>query len=274
MDKKFTPIFENEAEEEIRKAYEHLKKLLKVKKLPLFIYIFGGFPEYFFDFCRMFEKNLANERFSWLIKNLKRFFEESIKEAELKDFNDIALKTSIKFYKEELERLIEINLSLLILSIAQREAIKGRVFGLKALPSKFDDEKEKKGNLSFNFYNISWEEGEEESVMLVKRKNALVKKQDLSLILPFDEVLKRIAQKMEDFFKYEYNFLLRVYIEKILVEFTEFLPEKVQIDYIKLAERARKDTKYLELIHFLSDFLPTLLTHKVILLYAMKRFVD
>ncbi len=267
----FTLISEEEADEEIKQAYQRLKGLFKVGSLPAFFYFLGNFPDYFLSLASQIERNFSHPRFRWLVNETKSFLANIFKEAEICRINDVPLRTSLAFYKEDLNRLIDLNVGLLLLVLAQREALKGRAFGLKSLPQDSERARESFNENQLAKADLLWKEAGEGKGEFLSKKEESIEKYDQSLILPFDEVLARLSLKLEGFLAHERNFLLRVSLERLLVELIGMLPEKLQIDYKYLAGKAKEDPRYLELIYFLSDALPTLLTHKVMLLFAIER---
>lgn len=260
-----TPIFEQQADEEVLSCYNELKELFNLRKLPLFVYYFGNFPDFLKIFSHQIKSNFLNEKFLLIKQELKKGLMEISSFADIPSIKDEFLLFSLKNYKEELTQIFDLNLTFSLILLAQREALKGWVFGLKKLGSSshsFVNSQENKDSLK----------SDQLKQELMEIKNffsdapALTVAHRRSIILPFDEVIKRIEANFSALLHKEQNLYFRLQIEKFLLQFLDLIPEKIAMPYEEMVKKAREDEKYLELLHLLSDSLPTLLIHKLLLL--------
>jgi hypothetical protein len=250
------PIFEQQADDEVLSCYNELKELFNLRKLPLFVYFFGNFPDFLKFFSHQIKTNFLNEKFLLIKQELKKGLTEISTLADIPAIKDEFLLLSLKNYKKELAKIFDINLTFSLILLAQREALKGWVFGLKKLSSttgSFANSQEKKDY--FKSDQLKQELMEIENFASGK-----------SIILPFDEVIKRIETNFSTLLHKEQNLYFRLQIEKFLLQFLDLVPEKIAIPLEEMVKKAREDEKYLELLHLLSDSLPTLSIHKLLLL--------
>src|SRR3990167_1922351 len=137
-----TPVYENQANDEVKKDYLKIKQALDLPYLPLFFTYIGAFPEYLGYLTNQFIPNLQNPKFNDLIQDNedKIYFliKSSLpKSEEIEDWIN-RYKNSPSFYnfQKDLEKIFMVNIKLAFIFIALREALKGWVMAAKQLPSE------------------------------------------------------------------------------------------------------------------------------------------
>jgi|GEM_PF-6110514 len=271
----FSPVFENEALDEVKKYYDDLKKAFEVKTLPLFFYLSGNFPEFLRIIIPSILANLKSTAFPELVSETRDYLLALFGSYKPSRKFDAIFRESAKVYKENIDFLFMINLKLLIFLYAIRESIKGMALGLKKLPeftpkSAGKIYKIKEGSLKIS---PSYQKQIlEERVMEIDLKVVSLSKTASSLpVLTFYDFLKQAEELFKNEVKDERFVLYRLGAEKILLNSLSFLPEKLEIDYKRLLESLEKYKDYHKFIPLLAEDFPVVYLHKLLLLLFLKQ---
>lgn len=271
----FSPVFENQASKECKKYYSQLKQAFEVRKLPLFFYLSGNFPEFLKLTTPQIITNLKNPKFNKLISEVSGSLWLSFENYELSEKFDEIFKESAKIYKKEIDSLFLIILKMVIFLYAIRETIKGFVFGIKNLPSSTteglnSDFKNFSSESDGNLQSVSKEIFRNETLVIKSADSAIVKRVSSLPILPFPQFLKRA----EDFFleeiKKESFVIYRLGVEKLFLNFINLLPEKIELNYKTLLQSLKKYYNYERFIPLLAEDFPVTYVYKLLLLLFLK----
>src|SRR3990167_9770000 len=137
-----TPVYENQANDEVKKDYLKIKQALDLPYLPLFFTYIGAFPNYLNYLTDQLTVVLEHPEFSRLIGELNERIYSLLKSGlfkteEIDDWLN-RYKNSPSFYnfQKDLEKIFAVNIKLAFIFIALREALKGWVMAAKQLPSE------------------------------------------------------------------------------------------------------------------------------------------
>lgn len=272
-----TPVDENQAKEEVRTAYEKIKRALDLPNLPLFFTYLGGFSEYLSYLTGQLVPILENPKFSSLIQESEEKIFSLIKSSLVKseEINEWLerYKNSPSFYnfQKDLEKIFIVNIKLAFLFIALREALKGWAVAAKQLPGEnlppksTTDSFTRENNFVYEdiMSMVPASTNEIKSGSIQKQTTALEKD-----LLP--RYLFLCRQEFNQLLKKEEFLIMRVGIEKLILSSLPLLPEKIESPiniFFKLTEKYRD---FPELLYLICEHFPTLAVQKMLFSGFMK----
>lgn len=270
-------VLENQAQEDVKTDYQKIKKVLDLPYVPLFFTYIGAFPEYLRYLTDQLIPNLQNPKFTVLIaeteEKIYSLFKSSlIKSEEIEDWLS-RYKNSPSFYnfQKDLEKIFTVNLKLVFIFIALREALKGWAVAAKKLPSA-NTSSGRSETPSTNDKDFIYED----ALVLVPsttftdssgldRSKARAIEKDL---LP--RYIFLCQQEFNQLMKKEEFLILRVGIEKIILSTLPLMPETIVSPiniFYKLNEKYRD---FPDLLYLMSEHFPTLAVQKMLFSGFMK----
>ncbi|QQG44021.1 MAG: hypothetical protein HYW86_04115 [Candidatus Roizmanbacteria bacterium] len=256
------PVFEKEANEEIKNLYRKLKEALKLDSLPLFFAYLGAFPEYFRYIAQQIDNLAKNHEFNKLCGETATEIEKELTEKltiseELENWLN-RYKYSPAFYnfQKDLQHIFLSNVKLTFIFIALREAVKGWAVASKKLSGEvkinaqtaketpqedfvFDDTYAKN-------YSIEARKGE----IAAAGESALEKD-----LLP--EYLVLCRRDFIDVLKNEDFLRLRVQIEQKFLNDLALLPESIYSPINVVLQYTSKYPDFPDLLYLLTEHFPT-----------------
>lgn len=136
------PVFENQADEEVKAVYDKLKKALESQSLPLFFAYLGAFPEYLTYISQSLVDNLADPKFKTITQKLSEEMVPLInsrlaKSDSLKEWTGrYQYSPSFHHFQKDLGTIFILNLKLAFVFLALREAIKGWAVAAKRIEAE------------------------------------------------------------------------------------------------------------------------------------------
>ncbi len=272
-----SPVYENQAKEEVKIDYQKIKKALNLPYVPLFFSYIGAFSEYLNYLTDQLVLNLQNPKFNTLIKETEEKIYSLInsslpKQEEIEDWLN-RYKNSPSFYnfQKDLEKIFTVNLKLTFIFISLREALKGWAVAAKKLPA----------------YNVSsgWSETTstndkdfifEDALVLVPSARShgrpdLAQSEERAIekdLLP--RYIFLCQQEFNQWIKKEEFLILRVGIEKLILSTISLLPEKI-ISPINIFYKLNEKYKdFPDLLYLMSEHFPTLAVQKMLFSGFMK----
>lgn len=125
------PIFEQEASVEVKKQFALLKKALNTSTISLFFSYIAAFPEYLTYINNQLVSNLVHPTFIELRNETLNYVSSLVsttlsKSDEINNWiNQYKNTPSFYIFQKDINKIIEVNISLTYIFIALREAIKG-----------------------------------------------------------------------------------------------------------------------------------------------------
>lgn len=271
------PVLENQAKEEVRLEYRKIKKAFGLPYIPLFFTYIGAFPEYLSYLTDQLVPNLQSPRLTSLIRESEEKINPLIntslsKSEEINDWLD-RYKNSPSFYnfQRDLEKIFTVNLKLVFIFVALREALKGWAIAVKKLPisgsSSVGSESQQVKDKDFIF---------EDALSLVvsvpiesisdldQRKESAIERDLLPRYLFLCQEEYNQLMKKEEFL------ILRVGIEKLILSTLPLIPEKIVSPINIFYKLTEKYEDFPELLYLMYEHFPTLAVQKMIFSGFMK----
>lgn len=271
------PISEMDANGDVREQYKGIKQALKVQYLPVFFSYIGPFPEYLKYLSEQLSPILNDAKFESLIDETKEKLYPLIKSSlnkseEIKEWIK-RYKNSPSFYnfQKDLEKIFIVNLKLVFIFVALREALKGWAIAAKKLTasnSTLNEEKEeltKKDNLIFD-----------DSLLLAINQNNLQENDQrlhTSNKIEKDMLPRYIFLCQQDYnqlMKTERYLILRVGIEKLILSSLTLLPNKIVSPINVFYKITEKYEEFPELLYLMCEHFPTFAVQKMLFSGFMK----
>ncbi len=294
-------IPESQADSKLLGLYEQLKIGLGVGQVPLFFTYLGAFPEYLEYITDQIVANTTDSGFKKLVSqmgtDISTLTHEMLSHSEKQNDWLSRYRNSPSFYnmKEDLQKIHTTNVTLALLFLALREAVKGWAVAAKQLSPDINttsgrgvgiNHEEKEFVLEgypfpqakTSFWQAegasrirSWTSQDDNTqsrqtkLTMETTSNLPVKKEasgiEKNLFIDY------IRLNQEDFFpqvKQEQYVYLRVYVEKILLASIQLLPHKIISPINVVLELASKYKDFPDLLYLLSEHFPTYAAQRVI----------
>lgn len=271
-----SPISENQAESQVRGDYEKIKKALDLPYVPLFFTYIGSFPEYLRYLTDQLVPNLQDPKFTDLSleteKRILTLIRSSLPQSEEMQEWLIRYQNSPSFYnfQFDLKKIFTVNIKLVFIFVALREALKGWAIAAKKLPTSGlpSDRSQKTPSQEKDFIF-------EEVLSLVptispsasdavKAKARAIEKD----LLP--RYITLCQQEFYHLMKQEEFLILRVGIEKLILSSLTFIPDKIVSPinmFYKLNERYKD---FPDLLYLMYEHFPTFAVQKMMFSGFMK----
>lgn len=261
------PINENQADEKTKKIYQEIKEVFNTNHLPIFFTFLAPFPEYFSFLTNQIIPNINDQNFLSLVNEMgKKIFDlinQLPKSQEVNDWISRYQNTpSFYHFQADLNNVFLINLKIAMIFIAIRESIKGWAIGAKRLKDKFETkEEDNQKKESFNQFIFDQEYLNEKvnqiNMITLSQKSLAVRNSGLEKnLLPEYLILCRnhffLLTKEDEFW------LVRLGIEKIILQSLEFFPKLISSSFNQVIELTKKYHNFNELIYLLYEKFPTL----------------
>src|SRR3989338_3565464 len=272
-----SPVLENQADEGVKINYQKIKTALNLPYLPLFFSYIGAFPEYLNYLTDQLIPSLKNSRFNNLIEETAEKIYSLMRSSLIKS-EEIGewlsrYKNSPSFYnfQKDLEKIFTVNLKLVFIFIALREALKGWAVAAKKLPSSasstFQKDKPsiKDGDFVYEDVLSMVSPSSSRSDSDLVRTDARAIEKDL---LP--RYLFLCQQEFNQLMKKEEFLILRVGIEKLILSSLPLLPEKIVSPINVFYKLTEKYKEFPELLYLMSEHFPTLAVQKMLFSGFMK----
>lgn len=270
-------VTEKQANEVVRREYEGIKKALDLPYVPLFFTYIGAFPQYLGYLTEQIIPNLQNPRFTDLIKETEEKIYSLINSSLTKseEINEwlVRYENSPSFYnfQRDLKKIFIVNLKLVFIFIALREALKGWAIAAKKLPVSGSPSDRPKKNSSqekdFVFEDVTSlvppvsPDGTSDVVITSSRS---IEKDLLPRYLLLCQQEFYFQMKKEEFL------ILRVGIEKLILSTLPLIPEKIVSPinmFYKLNERYKD---FPDLLYLMCEHFPTFAVQKMLFSGFMK----
>lgn len=272
-----SPVSEKQANESIKREYEGIKKALDLPYVPLFFTYIGAFPQYLEYLAQQIIPNLQSPRFADLIKETEEkiyyLINSSLTKSE--EINDwlVRYKNSPSFYnfQQDLKKIFSVNLKLVFIFVALREALKGWAIAAKKLPSSSSpsDRSKKTSSQEKDFIF----EDALSIVPLVSQSASSDVVQTNARSIEKDLLPRYLFLCQQEFYfqmKKEEFLILRVGIEKLLLSTLPLIPEKIVSPinmFYKLNERYKD---FPDLLYLMCEHFPTFAVQKMLFSGFMK----
>ncbi|OGK23645.1 hypothetical protein A3C25_00830 [Candidatus Roizmanbacteria bacterium RIFCSPHIGHO2_02_FULL_38_11] len=271
------PNLEERVSTEVRSNYEKIKKALDLFYTPLFFTYVGVFPEYLNYLTDQLVANLQNPKFNTLIKETKEKIYSLIKSIlfkseEIQDWlNRYENSPSFYNFQKDLEKIFTVNLKLVFIFIALREALKGWAVAAKKLPAsnissgRLETPSTKDKDFIFEDALVLLPSTRfQGSPDLAQSEKRAIEKD----LLP--RYIFLCQQEFNQLMKKEEFLILRGGIEKIILSTLPLMPEKIVSPiniFYKLNEKYRD---FPDLLYLMSEHFPTLAVQKMMFSGFMK----
>ncbi|MBI4008705.1 hypothetical protein HY357_00560 [Candidatus Roizmanbacteria bacterium] len=276
-----SPILENQAKDEVHRDCEQLKKGLGIDYLPLFFSYIGAFPEYLRYLTDQLIPNVSNPKFNGLVRDtaiqINSLIKTSLnKSEEIQDWLS-RYKNTPSFYnfQKDLDRIFTINLKLVFIFVALREALKGWAVAAKKIPESVADNNrsEQIKSLSqeiFMYEDYSTYSSDTRSNLefqqqgLARTQPKMLEKDLLPRYISLCQLEFRQQMKKEEFL------ILRVGIEKLILSSLPLLPEKIISPINLFYSLTDKYADFPDLLYLMSEHFPTFAVQKMLFSGFMK----
>ena len=271
-----TPVYENQANDEVKKDYLKIKQALDLPYLPLFFTYIGAFPNYLNYLTDQLTVVLEHPEFSRLIGELNERIYSLLKSGlfkteEIDDWLN-RYKNSPSFYnfQKDLEKIFAVNIILAFIFIALREALKGWAIAAKQLPSvnTFYTAKKSVGDDKNFIY-------EDFKTLTLTSKSGPVSNsiQKQSFAIEKDLLPRYIFLCQQEFnqqLKKEEFLIMRVGIEKLLLSSLPLIPAKIQSPINVFFGLTEKYKDFPDLLYLICEYFPTIAVQKMLFSGFMK----
>lgn len=272
-----TPIFENQADQDVKTIYDSIKKSLEVRRIPLFFAYMGAFPEYLSYVSNQLTENLQNPQFKSLSERVGNEMIELIKTQltpgeEVRDwFSRYGSSPSFYYFQQDTDNIFRTNVKLAFIFLALREAVKGWAVAAKKLPGQ-TTKTQKKPESKVKQENFIFEDIAEVPVIVMpqtKKSNgssntlsargSSLARRDSSAIerdlLP--EYLRLCKMDFYEHMKTTPFWELRIAVEKFILNVLPIMPHIVFSPINVVIDLTQKYEDFPDLLYLLSEHFPT-----------------
>lgn len=253
------PLTDDEADDSTRVIYQQIRDELELDSTPLFFQYIGRFPKFLQYFWTCTTRVLNDATFKEMVQQGQVLTLDLFKGAYNPSSTAIELvthllknSTSEEFIRSKIEILAKTNITLALIFVASREAVKGWAISTRLLSDKYDE-------AHYEFVTGHVEREVENSIVSL---GANMEKVTDSKQFDYVRFMAIVQSEMDDSVKKNSHLYGRLELEEFLVRSKDHI--FINLSYPILAQYAYEYKYFDELVYLMSESFPTISTNRII----------
>jgi hypothetical protein len=269
------PIFENEADEQVKYDYQRIKQSLDTHSLPLFFAYLGVYPEYLRYITEQLVTNLRDPQFGHMSREIQSQLTNLVCSGlPKKTLTSQLLQTHYQtpefhHFESQISTIIYTNVKLALLFVALREAVKGWAVAAKQLKTENTAKVTASQIVHVEDFVYQPEFNPESSLVHSRSSHLHTNPQGITISL-LPEYLRLCRTEFDQYMHEDLFWIIRLEIEKILLNYLRVFPHIIFSPINVVLELSKKYPHFPDLIYLLSEHFPTYAVQRMMFSMYMK----